>query len=82
MKKKRSRRMLLNLALSLMALLVIVPAGSSSRTKASASTRSADSGVCMSQCHVDMSDCLGNGGGYSCIDTFYECSAGCYQLLQ
>jgi hypothetical protein len=82
MKKKRSRRTFLHLAISLMPLLLLASTASSGRRAARAGAPTGDSGVCMSQCHVNMSDCLGDGGGYSCIESFYECSAGCNQLLQ
>jgi hypothetical protein len=80
MKRKRTRLLLINLALTLM--LMLLPVRSSSKTTRPSSATTGDSGDCMSQCHMNMSDCLGNGGGYSCIESFYECSAGCNQLLQ
>lgn len=82
MKKKGSRPILLALLLSLVALLVLAPTASSSRTTARAGWAAGAAEDCMSQCHINMSDCLGNGGGYSCIEEFYECSACCNQLLQ
>jgi hypothetical protein len=82
MKRKRSRLLLINLALTLMLVLVLLPVGTSSKTTQPASATAAASGDCMSQCHMDMSDCLGNGGGYSCIESFSECSAGCNQIMQ
>ena len=78
MKHESTRRILLKLVLSLVALLVLVSAGPPNRLGASRD----DSGVCTSQCHMDMSDCLGNGGGQSCMDAFGECNARCYQELQ
>jgi hypothetical protein len=81
MKQKRSRRHLINLALSLMALLMLAMSAPSSGKTARASAPQRDSGDCMSQCHMNMSDCLGNGGGYSCIEAFNECSGGCNQLM-
>ena len=82
-KKQNSLRLLINLALSLMALLMLAsnaPTGMTTTTRTSATVR--DSGDCMSQCHMDMSDCLGNGGGHSCIEEFHRCSGGCNQLMQ
>jgi hypothetical protein len=84
MKKEGARRISINLALFLMALVMLVSTGPSTRTRAAlkGATRASDSGDCMSQCHMNMSDCLGNGGGHQCMDDFYECSRGCDQMMQ
>jgi hypothetical protein len=80
-KEKSSRRHLIKLALSLMALLVLTMSAPTGGTTAQRGATARDSGDCMSQCHTNMSDCLGNGGGYSCIEEFYSCSGGCNQFM-
>jgi len=85
MKREGARPILIKLALFLMALLMLASTGPSAWTRAaraSATQVRSASDDCMSQCHMNMSDCLGNGGGYQCIDDFYECSRGCDQMMQ
>lgn len=84
MKKEGTRRIVINLALFMLALVLLASTGPSQGAEASraSAVASSDAGDCMSQCHMNMSDCLGNGGGYQCIDDFYACSRGCDQLMQ
>jgi hypothetical protein len=79
--KKRPRGILFTLALSILLLFATGAAGAGGNSTA-ARPAFDNTSLCLAQCHIDLSDCLGAGGGHDCIDVFTECSIRCYLLPQ